>query len=239
MPPLLPLFAHRLAHALQQQICRLPSRCLLCSAQSCGLLCAHCADELPVNLGACPRCALPQCQFTECPNCQKHPPAFAKAVAPYSYQAPLAGLINRWKHRGDQRLLPFLAPQLLGYLRAAYAHDDWPQRLVPVPVSTAKRMQRGFNQTEQLARCLGGALGIGATATLLGRRQGQSQQGLGRRARLKNLQQQFYITGPAPAAHLALVDDVMTTGATAATLAKILQDAGAKRVDIWMIARTP
>ncbi|MBB3167020.1 ComF family protein [Simiduia aestuariiviva] len=221
------------------QSLQLPCRCWLCGDSSQHLLCDACARDLPLNEAPCPRCALPRTQGSECPECLRRPPQFARSLAPYCYAPPLAGLINRWKHQGDQRLLPYLVPQLVAHLQTAYVHDDWPQCLLPVPIARARRLVRGFNQTEQLARRLGRQLQLPWRADLLTRRGGHSQQGLSRRERLRNLRQQFAVRGPLALEHVALIDDVMTTGATCATLAKILQDAGVKRVDIWMIARTP
>lgn len=217
----------------------LPGRCILCADHSEHLLCAACQGDLPLNTLACPRCALPLAAEGLCPSCQAEAPPVHKCVAAYLYQAPLAGLINQWKHKGRRQLLGCLAPALLNQLRTAYLHDSWPQVLLPVPLHWHKRLQRGFNQTEQLAQRLGRTLQIPTAYQHLGRHRGHSQQGLDRQARLANLHRQFYLRAPAPFDHLAVVDDVMTTGATGATLAKLLQDHGVKRVDVWLLARTP
>jgi len=161
-------------------------------------------------------------------------------VAPYRYQAPLAALINRWKHQGDSRPLDTLIDSLRERLLEEYQQADWPDLLLPVPLPWRRRLVRGFNQTEQIANLLSRQLNIPSNQQLLHAKGGEhSQQGLNRKQRLRNLAGRFTLRGDVPAEHVALIDDVMTTGATASYLAKLLQDAGVKQVDVWLIARTP
>lgn len=218
----------------------LPNACLLCHDPCTGLLCPDCRDDLPINRCSCQQCALPLLQPGLCPACLAKPPAFDRSCAALSYQAPAAGLIRRWKSGTDERALPLLADLLHQHLLAAYCHDDLPAQLMPVPLHPQRQAVRGFHQTHQLAAQLATRLALPLCADNLVRRgRAHSQQGLDRKHRLKNLAGQFALSKPIGAHHLALVDDVMTTGATADVIATLLKDHGASRVDVWLIARTP
>lgn len=221
----------------------LPGRCLMCNdslPRHQRLLCAPCRQDLPRNPTCCPQCAQPLPDTELCPGCLMHAPPFDRTIAPFLYLPPLASLINRWKHAGDSRVLALLIPMMQTQLLHAYQHDDWPELLVPVPIHWRRRMHRGFNQTEQVARRLGAQLHLPMASDLLqSRHTGHSQQGLNKRQRQQNLAGHFSVTRPPVVEHLALIDDVMTTGATATHLATLLKDEGVKRVDIWILARTP
>lgn len=217
------------------------SRCLLCDAASpSGLLCIPCSTDMPVNDSACWQCALPLPQPGLCPDCLRQPPAFDHTTAPFVYRSPFVQLINRWKHHADLRPFPLMAQALHNALLLHYQQDDWPHALVPVPIHRERLIRRGFHQTHQLARFLAHQLGLPVQAQRLSKSvSGHSQQGLDRAMRLKNLAGSFLCHGDARNMHLALVDDVMTTGATANLLASLLRQKGAVRVDIWVLARTP
>jgi ComF family protein len=111
-----------------------------------------------------------------------------------------------------------------------------------VPLAARRLRQRGFNQATLLARWLSGPLDIPCEEHLLRRVQDTpAQQALDAKARRRNLRQAFALTPDARLRnrHLALVDDVLTTGATAQALAHLLLEAGAARVDVYCLARTP
>lgn len=217
------------------------SHCLLCdNASPAALLCPPCAADLPRNLNACWQCALPLPQPGLCPDCQQHPPAFSRCLAAFVYQPPLSQMLNNWKHHADQRPFRLMAKTLQQLLLTHYQQDDWPQALVPVPLHRRRLMTRGFHQTRQIAHYLGRQLGIASAPDLLSKSAGgHSQQGLDRQHRLNNLKGSFHCGGDPAGRHLALVDDVMTTGATANLLAELLLKRGATRVDVWVLARTP
>ena len=221
----------------------LPSRCLLCEIgllRHEGLLCTACLEALPRNPTYCAQCALPLATQGLCPDCLSRPPCFSKAIAPFQYLPPLAGLINQWKHAGDCRPLSLWLNLLEEAVLNSYQQAPLPELLVPVPLHWRRRLVRGFNQTEQMAHYLSKRLAIPVQHQLLkASAASHSQQGLNRRERQKNLANRFCLAATPPAQHLALIDDVMTTGATASHLAQLLMKAGATRVDLWLIARTP
>lgn len=220
--------------------------CLLCSepADHTTPLCTACETELPWLGEHCQTCALPlPASGLTCGQCLQQPPAFERVAAPWTYSFPLDTLITRFKHNAKW---PF--GRLLGELLAQFLHHRFdedlhrPDALVPVPLATRRLRQRGFNQAAMLGRWLSESLHIPCDETLLLRIQDTSaQQDLNAQARKRNLRHAFALAPGASVAgrHLALIDDVLTTGATAQTLARLLMDAGAARVDVYCLARTP
>ena len=219
--------------------------CLLCDEASGNPygLCEACECELPWLDEQCTVCALPLAMsgFT-CAPCRRRPPAFEKVETPWHYGFPIDSLITRFKHNSQWpygRLLAELASHWLDHrFNEGLAR---PQLLIPVPMGRKRLRRRGFNQAEMLARWLSKALHIDCDSTLVQRpRETQAQQELGARERLHNLQQAFSLLPDArlEGLHVALVDDVMTTGATAQALATLLREGGAARVDVYCLART-
>ncbi|VVQ14627.1 hypothetical protein PS918_05749 [Pseudomonas fluorescens] len=220
--------------------------CLLCNEAADGVtpLCTACETELPWLGDHCLTCALPlPAPGLMCGQCLKHPPAFERVVAPWTYSFPIDSLITRFKHSANW---PF--GRLLGELLAqALQHrfeDDLPRpdSLVPVPLATRRLRERGFNQAAMVARWLSTRLDLPCDERLLLRTQDTgTQQALNANERRKNLRDAFALAPQTSVKglHLALVDDVLTTGATAQALAHLLMDAGAARVDVYCLARTP
>ncbi|MCW8908267.1 MAG: phosphoribosyltransferase family protein, partial [Sedimenticola sp.] len=115
-----------------------------------------------------------------------------------------------------------------------------PERLLPVPLHPVRLRQRGYNQSLELARPLARRLGIALEQNSCHRvLDTRPQADLPRRQRLHNLQRAFRLSHPPEARHIALVDDVVTTGSTVNELARLLLRAGVQRVDVWAVARTP
>lgn len=220
--------------------------CLLCSesADEATPICTDCETELPWLGDHCQTCALPlPASGLTCGQCLHEPPPFQRVIAPWVYGFPVDALITRFKHSAKW---PY--GRLLGELLAQFLQHRFdeglacPDALVPVPLAVKRLRQRGFNQAVMLARWLGDSLGIASDEHLLKRVQDTSaQQELKAEARKKNLRHAFALMPGAQVVgrHLALVDDVLTTGATAQALARLLMEAGAARVDVYCLARTP
>jgi ComF family protein len=220
--------------------------CLLCDepADSSTPICMACETELPWLGEHCQTCALPlPTGGLSCGQCLSDPPAFNQVVAPWTYSFPVDSLITRFKHSAKWPLGRLLAELLGQALQHRYEDDlDRPDALLPVPLAKRRLRKRGFNQAAMLARWLGSSLGLTCDEQLLRRIQDtEAQQELNADARQRNLRNAFALAPEAliSGKHLALVDDVMTTGATAKTLARLLMDAGATRVDVYCLARTP
>jgi len=218
----------------------LPQECELCLGPSSGYLCPECTRALPTNTFECLQCAIPlKVQQSLCGDCLKSSKPFTRTICPWLYQHPLDQLIRQYKQRNPNRLIQLLLPQFVEHLRREYQGQDWPELLVPVPLHFSSRFFRGYNQSQCLVHALGRATQIPEDQLLVRTRRSQSQKSLDRKHRLQNLKQVFKVKKPIQNRHLALVDDVITTGATATVISKILLDAGASRVDVWALARTP
>lgn len=220
--------------------------CLLCGEASDDAtpICTACETELPWLGDQCQTCALPlPAAGMTCGPCLKQPPAFERVVVPWTYGFPVDSLITRFKHSAKWPFGHLLAELLARFLLHRFDEDlDRPDTLVPVPLAIKRLRQRGFNQAAMLAGWLGTRLDIACDEKLLLRVQDTSaQQLLKADARKKNLRNAFALAPHATikGRHLALVDDVLTTGATAQALARLLMDAGAARVDVYCLARTP
>ena len=218
----------------------LPWRCLLCGAPGeRGMdLCGPCAREMPRNRRCCARCALPLPVAAErCGECLRREPPWDAAWAPFRYGWPLDRLETRFKFGED------LAA---GRTLAALWHGEPapPQRpglIVPVPLHRARLRRRGYNQALELARPLAHAMGIPLHRDVMSReRDTSAQTELDRIARRRNVRGAFRLRPDIVLPpHIALLDDVMTTGATLAECTRVLKRAGVKRVDVWALARAP
>ncbi|WP_313916229.1 ComF family protein [Tahibacter sp.] len=220
----------------------LPSRCLLCrgAGKRRRDLCAACETDLRPNATACACCGEPLALAQDwCGRCLKRRPAFQSTWAPLLYAPPLSGLLTRFKFAGD-----LAAGRVLAELALDHWHRQAPARpeaLLPVPLHVDRLCERGYNQALELARPLARGSGITLLPDALRReRATPAQSGLSALARRRNLKGAFRVRdGIVLPAHVALVDDVMTTGATAQECALALRRAGVGRVDIWAIARAP
>ena len=171
------------------------------------------------------------------------PPPFDAARCAVDYAFPWDGIVADFKFRDRPELASLMVSLMLPAPEGAAAMDDV-DLIVPVPLSKARLVERGYNQAWELARRLARRSRRPATATLLARRADTAHQtALDRAGRLDNLRDAF-VVAPASAvalrgARVALVDDVMTTGATLRQAAQTLRHAGAARVEAWVFARTP
>ena len=218
--------------------------CLLCRTPSTHRsgLCSACRDALPRNARPCRVCALPMPETAsadaKCGACLSRSPAFDAVLAPFRYEYPVSDLIAALKfgHR-------LAAGRVLGQLlteHIAPLADSRPDCVIPVPLHPLRLRQRGFNQATELARVVTRLLDLPlSTSTVERVAATPAQAGLKRRQRLRNLAGAFACRDPHPPAHVALIDDVVTTGATAEALAQMLKRAGVARVDVWAVARTP
>ncbi len=172
-----------------------------------------------------------------CGACLGSPPPVAATRAAFVYGFPVDRLLPRLKfHQG------LAAGRLLSQLAAdAFAAADRPQALVPIPLHRARLRARGYDQALELARPLASALELPLRDDLLQRaRHTAPQSRLDAGARRRNLRGAFTVRAHAPLpTHVALFDDVMTTGATLHAAAHALRRAGVARVDAWVCARVP
>ena len=214
--------------------------CFLCRGRASrssreGLLCEACDADLPrLSAPACPRCALGSPGEAVCGRCLADPPAYDATYAALAYRFPVDVLIHALKFRGELALAP-----LLGGLLAECARAGWPaDAIVPVPLSAARLRERGYNQAMEIARPVGEVLRVPVEARLCERtRDTPAQTELVWAERARNVRGAFRCSAPLDGAVIAVVDDVMTTGATLAEIAKALKAAGAARVFNIVAAR--
>lgn len=219
--------------------------CLLCdeATDSNTPICVACERELPWLIDQCDRCALPMpMSGLTCGACNRQPPAFNEVVAPWLYDFPVDALVTRFKHQGRWPLGRLLAELLGDTLQHRFdeglRRPDW---LIPVPLAKKRLRQRGFNQAAMLANWLGARLNLPVDERVIRRvKETPAQQGLDAKARKRNLASAFAIRDATAilGKHLALIDDVLTTGSTAGVLAGLLLKAGARSVDVYCLART-
>jgi ComF family protein len=240
-PPALPRWRDRLLHAL------LPAPCLGCGRPlpSTGTelgLCALCRARLRPPAAACAVCALPLAGVLPegwcCAACREHPPAFDHLLAVWSYEEPLDTVIQALKFRR----LDYLGRHLGEAIAARWGEDlAGADLVVPVPLHWWRRLSRGYNQAESIARALAGRAGLPLVSALTRRRVTPPQTSLGREERKANLRSAFRVRR---AAHIrgrsiVLVDDVATTGATLDAAAAVLKRNGAAAVLAVVAGRTP
>jgi ComF family protein len=213
--------------------------CTLCGAPSGdALLCTPCDASLPAMGHACLRCALPLPRSKLfCGRCLgKRNPAVDDSIAAFEYRFPLDRLVLRFKLAADLAIGRALASRLA----ACVAGGDRPRRIVVPPLSSTRLRSRGFNQALEIAKVVARRLDLPCEPRAIMRlRETEAQRGLDRRRRLANLRGAFACARRFEGEHVAIVDDVVTTGATAETLARALKEAGAGRVSVWAVARTP
>lgn len=211
--------------------------CALCGGRTAGpLVCGPCVRDLPWLGACCVRCAVPLAHAGTCGECLRAPPACDGATAAFEYRFPIDRLIHRFKFRGDLAIGRWLGEQLAARVRSL----AMPDVIVAPALAPRALRERGFNQAVELARPVGRALGIPVEPAALRKvRETAPQRTLGRRSRQANLRGAYTCELDMRGARVAIVDDVITTGATVGTAAEAIRRAGATSVQAWAAARAP
>ena len=209
--------------------------CVLCGGRSGGaFFCAGCAADLPQPDGACPQCAGPSPGGERCGACLARSPPFDATVAVWRYEFPVDRLIQALKYGRRLALADCFGEMLAA--RVAARHVD---AIVPMPLARRRLAERGFNQALEIGRHVARRTGIGLEPRLVERvHETAPQTDLQHDARAANVRGAFACVGDVEARTIAVVDDVMTTGASLDELARTLKRAGALRVENWVVART-
>lgn len=213
------------------------AHCLLCGAPGVrGMdLCAGCLADMPRNCTCCACCALPLPEpGALCGQCLRHAPPWQAAWVPFRYAWPLDRLETRYKFSAS-----LAAGRALTALWRERLPPELPQAIVPVPLHRSRLRQRGYDQALELARAIARDVRRPLRADVLWRRRATTAQStLDAAARRRNVRGAFALrAGDDLPDHVALFDDVMTTGTTLAECARVLMRAGVTRVDVWALAR--
>jgi ComF family protein len=214
-----------------------PRTCLLCGGRAGSrTLCPGCVNELPWHdAPQCPRCATPTPNSALCGACLKHPPAFDRAHAALSYLFPLDRLIPRLKYHGELAVAPVLGECLADASKAR----PRPDLLLAMPLHGRRIRERGFNHATEIAREVARRLDLPLDTGRCRRiRDTPAQMGLPHDARRRNVRGAFGCSEDLAGLHVAVIDDVMTTGTSLNELAATLKQAGVREVSCWVAART-
>jgi len=222
---------------------RWPSLCAICHGWGRGRVCTPCLDRFAVPISRCQRCALQvKPGVPVCGTCLGTPPPFDSTIACVDYGPPWDRLVTQFKFHGALDLGPVFARRVAAH--AASSAEPPPTLLLPVPLAAARLRERGYNQAWEVARRVGRQIDARADPRLLLRiRDTAHQLALPPDERAGNVRGAFAIEpqrrGEVAGQRIAIVDDVMTTGSTAAEIAGVLKQAGAAHVAVWVFARTP
>ncbi|HEV3010223.1 MAG TPA: ComF family protein [Burkholderiales bacterium] len=206
--------------------------CYLCRGSSPALLCAACDADLPrLAPVRCPRCALESPRGEVCGRCLSEAPHYDATIAALAYEFPADALVHALKFRGELALAG-----LLGGLLSQKIPDHEVDCVIPVPLSASRLRERGYNHAAEIARHVRPAqLDL---ALCVRSRDTPPQMDLPYAERRRNVRGAFRCTRALAGEGVAVVDDVMTTGATLDEVASVLKQAGAARVVNWVVART-
>ena len=226
----------------------LPPRCVLCRRPGqppAYDLCADCECEIPVVPDPCRRCGLPRNGGEEgeeggCVHCRALDLPYSQCIAPWAYEFPVTQLVQALKYEGALANARVFGTRMATHAMAEAA-DPWrrPALVVPMPLHPSRLVERGFNQSHEIARVVTRLLDLRLAPKGLRRVRGTAPQvGLSRRERAGNLRGAF-VADPRVVAgqHVVLVDDVVTTGSTAIEAASTLRAAGAASIAVWAVAR--
>jgi ComF family protein len=213
----------------------MPATCVLCGASSLPQrLCRACGESLPrLPRSQCRSCALPLESGDFCGTCLAAPPTYDGVAAAFIYQFPVDALVQKYKYGPDLTLAPILG-RLLGTMSCGEV-----DAVVAMPLGDSRLRSRGFNQAQELARVAARMRGLPLLARACRKvSETPPQASLPWKERAANVRGSFVCDADLRGQRVAVVDDVMTTGATLNELARVLKRAGAQSVRAWVVART-
>jgi len=226
----------RLKIALPEFLSRTCELCLEINHDA-GFICTDCEDALPRAKAHCQICAISLPNNGTCGQCLHKKPAFDYSHTSFSYAAPIDNWLQRLKTKRRTEWAHKLASLMLHSQPENLSQVD---AFTFVPSTRWSLIKRGFNPAELIARELGRALDIPVIPKLATRSNSSEQKELNRQQRINNVSHHFHPTRKKlNGEHIILVDDVMTTGSTAHSMALLLKQSGAAKVGIWCLARTP
>ena len=234
---------------------KLGFHCALCAQHSPERLCSGCQqflyDSAKHAYKVCYCCGLPlnidltndihdnPLKYT-CGQCLSRPPSFDRTISAYIYQTPLSHLLARFKYQRQWAIGKLLSDLMCQAMTRHCNLTTPPDMITAVPLHWTRQWQRGFNQSVFFSEQLSQALHIPIFSALHCTKATVEQKQLTKKQRLNNLKHSFAVdVNTLDGKHIAIIDDVMTTGATVNSVAKVLKKAGAQQVSVWVLARTP
>lgn len=221
--------------------------CLFCGekSQRTIALCFACEADLPWQQKVCVQCAMPLEGVTLesegiCAGCLKHPPLFQRSLALFNYEFPINHIITSLKFQAHleyaKLLSDLMADKIMNHW---YRQHVLPEVIIPVPLHEKRLRERGFNQAVEISREIAKKLSLKIDVKSCQRIKFTVMQSeLSAPQRLNNMKNAFMVNVPQVWKHVAILDDVVTTGHTVAELTKALKKTGVERIDIWCCART-
>ncbi len=229
-------FRHLLENASRSAAAQ--SYCVLCGGPSEHAWCQACHQDLLTLAPRCPRCASPLAGSDPCVACLQTPPGWDCCRFLYPYHSPAKTLLHLYKYSGHAELAHSFAHYFCEELSPDAKSRALPQALLAVPLHWSRQLRRGFNQSAHLVQRLARKLDLPCLNDTLRRTlPTPSQVGMDLDARQRNLRHAFLLHSEPRCQHVAVVDDVLTTGATANAVARLLKQTGVRRIDLWTLAR--
>ncbi len=220
----------------------LPNHCMLCqnNTHRSISLCVHCEKELPWNDKACRCCGkyIEKSSTTLCGKCLAQPPPYRHTVAAFRYQPPVSDWISAIKFYNKWYYTQMLGKLFAKRLLQTRSKEKWPELIIPVPLHHKRLRKRGFNQALEIAKPIAKAFNIPIDTQSIQRiKNTLPQSELSKASRQKNIKKAFHLGKPIIANHIAIFDDVITTGNTITELSQALKHHGVKTIEVWCCAR--
>ncbi len=219
----------------------IPKTCMQCARKirelNC-IYCEQCSDELPYSKHSCHRCGQPFSGFSNyCGRCVSKLPAFDACFCAFEYSAPISNAICRFKYAEQPQMARYLARLMIDELLSQ--EIEIPEAIIAVPMHRSSLRKRGYNQSHELAKHFSKRLNVPLLTNTLSKTKATPRQATQSLSQRKiNQKGSFQVVKDIKFNHIAIVDDVVTTGATAQEIAKTLKKNGVDYVQVWGIART-
>lgn len=218
-----------------------PARCPVCHEiipWRCELICKECVSLLPLNCGyQCIKCGKPVEEPEElCHDCMEYTHEFEQGMGIFCYDEIMRRSIHKFKYQGRREYGRFYGIAAWRYGKEQL--KKWkPEVLVPVPIHTSRKRERGYNQAEIIAEVLGGCMDLPVAADVVIRKKKTiAQKELSSEERRKNLESAFAKgKNPLRWRRVLLIDDIYTTGSTADAVSRILRECGAEEIYVLSI----
>ncbi len=213
-------------------------------ASECAGVCKYCLAALPFIKHACFACSLPLTSGSSdrvlCGQCLANPGPQHRSVSCFEYHFPLPEIMYALKFRRELTYTRALSELCAERIRQLYQGDNLPELVIPVPLHPRREFERSFNQSELLLKPITKQLEVKIAPRMVRRlKYTEAQASLKNKDREKNVQGAFEWIDLPKQKHIALFDDVMTTGATLQAMTKGLKGSEVERIDFWSLCRTP